>query len=723
MTRAEDDKVLRRANARLAAAEQDLYPVVYRSLRNVVQQITTEAGLPSPEQAERALVAAIRPSRLQEILKMWEREVDDYILKRILRLFLQNARATLDSTFPNVDPSIFAYVRDVRAEKMLGSIRNRLVRVGDTLFKEAREALQRSMAAGEGNEKAAARVAQALNISEARARVIARTESAAVLNASDQAVSDELAEAGIAHQKRWIATMTGPSAKRTRDSHKAAHGQTVLVGQAFKVGPEGNRSELMFPGDPSGPAAETIQCRCCVNLVLAEVEESLVASWTEKLHPRGLDGRFINVTIRGGDKWTRITDDNTGQSVWVPNGQDRLVRDFLGGALPADRVKTGPKRARVLDENGATVLRVPNSMLGTLRALNRDEYFDTPDPQPESADPDAPVELTWGQVKEKYPAYAEFGMDHAVNEFNDDGTGEMTTSDLRFTEETVDLRDVRFQRYGPDDDRVSSLREGYTAGQGVPPVLLVERNGELFTVDGHHRLSTQEAQGQTEVRAVIAHSTRDTPYTGKVGLGEVAGRGLEPTSRPETFNDDEDALSAMLNEQDDAMLEEYDGIPAWDDNNQWAKGYAAKGEYEGNAYARWNRGLRSGNWSDLDDEDHEQIAALDKFIEDAGQTVPEDGGFVTYRGGGDWGNDVEVGSAVMDRGFGSTAVRRSDTLNFGRVVAIEMPPGSRYIVGSVGEREAILPRGTVYEVIEVEEGGFGRPTRVRVVPPPAEGVV
>lgn len=132
--------------------------------------------------------------------------------------------------------------------------------------------------------------------------------------------------------------------------------------------------------------------------------------------------------------------------------------------------------------------------------------------------------LTWDQVKDKYPVYAAPWMDHAVNEFNDDGTGEMTTPELDFTEETVDLRDVCFDRRDRTHGRVVSLEDGFQSGSDVPPVLLVERGGEIFTVDGHHRLTAQEALGRTKVRAVIAHSTLTAPYTGKVAIGKVARR-------------------------------------------------------------------------------------------------------------------------------------------------------------------------------------------------------
>lgn len=57
----------------------------------------------------------------------------------------------------------------------------------------------------------------------------------------------------------WIST----DDQRTRHSHEEAEGQRVPVGSPFIVG----GFELRFPGDPSGPPQETIQCRCTMLLV------------------------------------------------------------------------------------------------------------------------------------------------------------------------------------------------------------------------------------------------------------------------------------------------------------------------------------------------------------------------------------------------------------------------------------------------------------------------
>lgn len=87
---------------------------------------------------------------------------------------------------------------------------------------------------------------------ETRANRIARTESTALHGFGADGV---LAAEGWTH-KKWVATLD----KRTRDSHAAADGQVVPVDGQFSVG----LSALQFPGDPSGPAEEVINCRCTI---------------------------------------------------------------------------------------------------------------------------------------------------------------------------------------------------------------------------------------------------------------------------------------------------------------------------------------------------------------------------------------------------------------------------------------------------------------------------
>lgn len=90
-----------------------------------------------------------------------------------------------------------------------------------------------------------------------RANIIARTETHTAANFGAQ----EAAElTGLDMMREWVSAED----ERTRDTDEADHvdanGQTVGMKEPFTVSGE----QLMFPGDPSGSAANVINCRCSV---------------------------------------------------------------------------------------------------------------------------------------------------------------------------------------------------------------------------------------------------------------------------------------------------------------------------------------------------------------------------------------------------------------------------------------------------------------------------
>jgi uncharacterized protein with gpF-like domain len=87
------------------------------------------------------------------------------------------------------------------------------------------------------------------DLDENRARTIARTETVGGFNGASNLTATA---SGVVTARRWLAT----SDSRTRDSHQEMDGERVADStQAYSNG-------LMFPGDPTGDPAETINCRC-----------------------------------------------------------------------------------------------------------------------------------------------------------------------------------------------------------------------------------------------------------------------------------------------------------------------------------------------------------------------------------------------------------------------------------------------------------------------------
>jgi hypothetical protein len=93
-----------------------------------------------------------------------------------------------------------------------------------------------------------------------RGENIARTESLRALNQSQVEATNQAIERGqvdsSAVTKVWVATKD----RRTRDTHRALDGKEVPHNGRFQTA----SGPLEYPGDPNGPASETVNCRCTI---------------------------------------------------------------------------------------------------------------------------------------------------------------------------------------------------------------------------------------------------------------------------------------------------------------------------------------------------------------------------------------------------------------------------------------------------------------------------
>jgi hypothetical protein len=89
------------------------------------------------------------------------------------------------------------------------------------------------------------------DFNRARSLVIARTESTTSAN---YGINMGAESSDYEVEKFWINTKD----KRTRFSHLVMTQDTIAINQPFIVG----GVPMMYPGDPSAPAAEVVNCRC-----------------------------------------------------------------------------------------------------------------------------------------------------------------------------------------------------------------------------------------------------------------------------------------------------------------------------------------------------------------------------------------------------------------------------------------------------------------------------
>lgn len=128
------------------------------------------------------------------------------------------------------------------------------------LERELTSALLSGIMQGESIPSLAKRIQGVTDKSLSQSIRIARTETTRVENSAKQDVGEYGKKLGFKMMKQWVATEDA----RTRPEHTAADGQTVPIDEPFKVGGE----YLMYPGDESGSAWNTINCRCTVKNIV-----------------------------------------------------------------------------------------------------------------------------------------------------------------------------------------------------------------------------------------------------------------------------------------------------------------------------------------------------------------------------------------------------------------------------------------------------------------------
>lgn len=178
---------------------------------------------------------------------------------------------------------IFA-IPPARAVEFLNTRENAITGINATTFEKLKTSLQEGLTNGDTFPQLVDRVKETYKgVSDLQAEVIANTETNIAANAGR---FEGMKSAGV-QLKGWQTT----GDQRTRASHQQAqrdYENGIPLDKPFRVG----GVELMFPGDPSGPAEEVINCRCFTFAILtdkAAPANAPLLNWGEFCRQRGLD--------------------------------------------------------------------------------------------------------------------------------------------------------------------------------------------------------------------------------------------------------------------------------------------------------------------------------------------------------------------------------------------------------------------------------------------------
>jgi HK97 family phage portal protein len=146
----------------------------------------------------------------------------------------------------DLDAAHVAEFIEARANQLAGL-------VTETTYTQIQDALVEGITEGEAIPDLAARIRHVFEVaSKSRAVTIARTEVISAYNGAGTAVAAAYGP-DVVGGREWVATRDS----RTRDTHAARDGEVVTMTETFSGG-------LAYPGDPSAPAGETVNCRCTV---------------------------------------------------------------------------------------------------------------------------------------------------------------------------------------------------------------------------------------------------------------------------------------------------------------------------------------------------------------------------------------------------------------------------------------------------------------------------
>lgn len=119
------------------------------------------------------------------------------------------------------------------------------------LQKKIASEISRGFTVGSSFSEIARNVASYAGVSKNNAKRIVRTEGHRIVETAAHHAQQKAKDRGADVVKIWDASLDA----KTRDSHAKVDGEIRDVDEKFSNG-------LMFPGDPSGKAAEVINCRC-----------------------------------------------------------------------------------------------------------------------------------------------------------------------------------------------------------------------------------------------------------------------------------------------------------------------------------------------------------------------------------------------------------------------------------------------------------------------------
>ena len=162
-------------------------------------------------------------------------------------------RAGVNMTFAQFDNRQIAVILQENESPMSKIAYNNLGN-NPAIRRRLQNELAQATVLGEGQHKLIERIRKVTGMSVSQARRVAQTERTRVQSQARWQAGEEAKAAGVGVYNTWSTRMV-----RSRETHISLDGKKAMQGDAF-VTSAGN--SLKYPGDPSAPASEVINCHC-----------------------------------------------------------------------------------------------------------------------------------------------------------------------------------------------------------------------------------------------------------------------------------------------------------------------------------------------------------------------------------------------------------------------------------------------------------------------------
>lgn len=225
--------------------------------------------------------------------------------------------------------------------------------------------ISRGLASGQMYSEITRNIASWARIPKNNAVRIARTEAHRIQTKASMNACNKAKSKGADVVKQWDASLD----KRTRDSHAQVDGEIRELNEKFSNG-------LMYPGDPSGAAAEVINCRCALLQRARWALGNDYTKWSEDA-PVVIDDdgttQFVNVDAKSYKEFKGYYKDITGQMTMnFENGNPSRVRSSvqkikqgtsnnISMAADANSIKWEPKGKKISNESYKSIMSYARS--------------------------------------------------------------------------------------------------------------------------------------------------------------------------------------------------------------------------------------------------------------------------------------------------------------------------------------------------------------------------